>query len=131
MGVDRTLFRTGEVRLDLVFIQVRGIVPAMTFDISSMIGALAAITSTASFAPQAWKIIKTRETKDLSTVMYSLTVLGFALWSAYGVMLGKWPLIACNSICLLLALFILVMKVLPASAKRKVADKLDPSDEHS
>ena len=59
---------------------------------------LAAITSTASFAPQAWKIIKTRETKDISTGMYSLTVAGFALWLAYGVMLGQWPLIATNGI---------------------------------
>src|ERR1039458_1741764 len=48
---------------------------AMTFDISGATGALAAIASTASFAPQAWKIIKTRETKNLSTIMYGLTVL--------------------------------------------------------
>lgn len=108
-----------------------GLAPAMTFDISSTTGALAAITSTASFAPQAWKIIKTRETKGLSAVMYSLTVVGFALWSAYGVMLGQWPLIASNSICLVLAMFILVMKILPASKKRKVADRLDPSGEGS
>jgi hypothetical protein len=64
-----------------------------------IIGVLA-ITSTGSFAPQAWKIIKTRETKDISTG--SLTVVGFALWLAYGVMLGQWPLIATNGICLLL-----------------------------
>jgi uncharacterized protein with PQ loop repeat len=34
----------------------------MALDASTLIiGALAAITSTGSFAPQAWKIIKTRE----------------------------------------------------------------------
>jgi MtN3 and saliva related transmembrane protein len=46
---------------------------------------------------------------------------------AYGVMLGQWPLIATNGICLVLAAFILVMKILPASGKRAVADTLDPS----
>ena len=99
----------------------------MALDTSTLIiGVLAAITSTGSFAPQAWKIIKTRETKDISTGMYSLTVAGFALWLAYGVMLGQWPLIATNGICLVLAAFILVMKILPASGKRAVADTLDP-----
>jgi MtN3 and saliva related transmembrane protein len=92
---------------------------------------LAAITSTASFAPQAWKIIKTRETKDISTGMYGLTVAGFALWLAYGMMLGQWPLIATNSICFVLAAFILVMKLLPASGQRAVADTLDPSADGS
>jgi MtN3 and saliva related transmembrane protein len=100
----------------------------MALDVSTLIiGALAAITSTSSFAPQAWKIIKTRETKDISTGMYGLTVAGFALWFAYGVMLGQWPLIATNSICFVLAAFILVMKILPVSGKRAVADTLDPS----
>src|ERR1700732_5480116 len=85
--------------------------PCTRFDTSTLIiGVLAAISSTGSFAPQAWKIIKTRETKEISTGMYSLTVAGFALWLAYGVMLGQWPLIATNGICLALAAFILVMK---------------------
>jgi MtN3 and saliva related transmembrane protein len=104
----------------------------MALDTSTLIiGALAAIISTGSFAPQAWKIIKTRETKDISAGMYGLTVAGFALWLAYGVMLGQWPLIATNSICLVLAAFILVMKILPASGKRAVADTLDPSADGS
>jgi uncharacterized protein with PQ loop repeat len=95
----------------------------MALDTSTWITrALAAITSTGSFAPQAWKIIKTRETKDISTGMYGLTAVGIALWLAYGVMLGQWPLIATNSIWLVLAAFILVMKILPASGKRAVAD---------
>ena len=85
--------------------------PLHALDTSTLIiGVLAAISSTGSFAPQAWKIIKTRETKHISTGMYSLTVAGFALWLAYGVMLGQWPLIATNGICLALAAFILVMK---------------------
>jgi MtN3 and saliva related transmembrane protein len=93
---------------------------------SAIIGGLAAIASTTSFAPQAWKIIKTRRTKDISLGTYALTVGGFALWLAYGFLLGQWPLIANNGICLLLSSFILCMKLLPRSGKAVVADALDP-----
>jgi MtN3 and saliva related transmembrane protein len=103
----------------------------MTLEISTLIGALAAIASTVSFGPQAWKIIKTRETKDLSLAMYSLTVFGFGLWCAYGVSLAQWPLIVSNGICLALSLFILIMKLLPGSMKNEVAQRLDPSSERS
>jgi MtN3 and saliva related transmembrane protein len=93
--------------------------------ITETIGALAAICSTVSFAPQAWKIIRTRETKDISTGMYLLTVSAFAAWTTYGILLGKWPLIAANSICLVLSAFILTMKLLPRAKKEAVAEALD------
>ena len=49
--------------------------------ISLWIGSLAAVASTISFAPQAWKIIKTAKTDDISTGMYAITGTAFALWS--------------------------------------------------
>ena len=94
--------------------------------IATVIGTLAAVASTTSFAPQAWKIVKSRHTADISSVMYLLTVGGFALWTTYGIVLKAWPLILCNGICLVLASFILVMKLLPKPKKDKVADVLDP-----
>ena len=95
-------------------------------DIITLIGSLAALASMTSFTPQAWKIIKSRQTKDLSTVMYAITVAGFALWTSYGIMLGQRPIIVTNSVCLLLAGFILMMKLLPRRARNTVADTLDP-----
>lgn len=91
-----------------------------------ILGSLAAIASTVSFAPQAIKIIRTRQTKDISLGMYAITVTAFALWCGYGVMLAQWPLIASNSICLLLSGFILMMKLLPRRAKDKLADAVTP-----
>jgi MtN3 and saliva related transmembrane protein len=91
-----------------------------------IIGTVAALCSTISFAPQAWKIIRTRETKDISTGMYLFTVTGFAAWLAYGALQRQWPLIASNAICLVLAAFILTMKLLPQGGKNAVADKVDP-----
>lgn len=95
-------------------------------EIVTVIGVLAGICSTASFAPQAWKIIKSRRTHDISVGMYILTVSGFTLWTAYGVLKGAWPLIVSNGICWCFAAFILLMKLLPRREKEKVADLLDP-----
>lgn len=98
-------------------------------DSATVIGFCATAASTVSFTPQAWKIIKSRHTADISAAMYAVTVAGFALWTVYGVLLTQWPLIVTNSICLLLSGFILLMKLLPRREKNLVADTLDP-DRH-
>lgn len=94
--------------------------------LTTTIGFIAAIASTVSFAPQAWKIIKSRKTDDISLAMYVVTVSAFALWTAYGILLNEWPLIVTNSICFVLSGFILLMKILPSRQKNKVAEALDP-----
>ena len=99
----------------------------MTVEIVLVLGGLAAAASTSSFAPQAWKIIKTRETGGISVGMYGITVVGFALWLDYGVMRGEWPLIVTNSIWVRLSAFFLLIKVLSPPAKDAVADALDPA----
>jgi len=91
-----------------------------------LLGYSAAAISTASFAPQAWKIIRSRETKDISLGMYLLTVMGFALWLAFGFAERQWPLVISNSICFLLSGFILVMKILPRQKKDAVAKAITP-----
>ncbi|SDD99279.1 SemiSWEET family sugar transporter [Belnapia rosea] len=96
-------------------------------DAAHLIGGLATLASTTSFLPQAWKVIRTRDTQAISTRMYSVTVVGFALWLTYGWLLGQWPLILTNSICLALSAFILVMKLLPRHRKEAVAAALDPT----
>lgn len=94
-------------------------------DYVNLVGGLAALLSTISFFPQAAKIIRTRDTSSISTGMYAVTVLGFTLWTAYGAMQMAWPIIASNSICLILSAFILTMKLLPQRGKEKVADAVD------
>lgn len=75
-----------------------------------LLGYLAAFLTTASFVPQAWKVIRTRETHALSLAMYVMFSSGVALWLAYGILLESWPLIAANCVTLVLTLIILVMK---------------------
>jgi MtN3 and saliva related transmembrane protein len=91
----------------------------------ALIGAFAAIASTASFAPQAWRVISTRNIDGLSIGMYVLTVSAFALWMTYGVLLSDWVLIVPNAICLALSGFILMMLILPSAKREKVADKVE------
>ncbi|MFT8243050.1 SemiSWEET family sugar transporter [Roseomonas sp. BN140053] len=96
-------------------------------DMTTLVGSLATIASTTSFVPQAWKIIRTRDTSAISKRMYVVTVVGFSLWLTYGVLLGEVPLMVTNGLCLLLSAFILLMKVLPKRHRDSVADALDPT----
>ena len=75
------------------------------------IGFIAATLTTLAFVPQAWYSYKTRDLSGISLPMYSLFSLGVAFWLGYGVMLMSWPIIIANSITLMLALLVLVLKV--------------------
>jgi len=76
-----------------------------------LIGYAAAALTTVSFVPQVLHTWKTRRAGGLSLGMVTLFTLGVALWLAYGIALGAWPVIAANSITLALALFLLAMKL--------------------
>ena len=76
-----------------------------------LIGGSAALCSMGSFAPQALKILRERDASGVSLRMYLITVLGFSLWSAYGVLLRSWPLVASNLVCLALSGLILALKL--------------------
>ena len=82
------------------------------------IGVAAAVCSMASFVPQAFKIITERDASSVSLRMYVVTVVGFALWTAYGFLLGSWPLVASNLIRLGLSAIILGLKMFMPSERR-------------
>lgn len=94
----------------------------LLMSIEILVGYLAAVCSTVSFTPQAWKVVRTRDTSSLSAPMYVITVMGFGLWLVFGLLKGEWPLIVSNAICLILSAFILLMKLLPRPDKEAVAD---------
>jgi MtN3 and saliva related transmembrane protein len=91
----------------------------------SALGYLAAVCSMASFIPQAWKIIRSRQTKGISAGMYLLTVAAFALWLVFGILQHQWPLVISNGVCLALSAFIMAMTLLPPAQKEKVAASLE------
>jgi MtN3 and saliva related transmembrane protein len=102
------------------------VVNAADMTYATIIGYVAAAFSTVSFAPQAWKIIRARETEDISAGMYILSVCGFAMWIVFGFLMRQWPLVVSNSICLFLSAFILLMKLLPRADKEAVAKLVVP-----
>lgn len=63
-----------------------------------------------SFTPQLIKIWRERDASAVSLRMYAITVTGFSLWVAYGVLLESWPIIGANSVCLALSAGILALK---------------------
>ncbi len=72
----------------------------------------AASLTTLSFVPQAWLTLRTRNVAGISTAMYSVFTLGTALWLAWGLQIGAWPVVAANAITLALSASILAMKLL-------------------
>ena len=75
------------------------------------VGVAAALCSMTSFTPQLLKIWRERDASAVSLRMYVVTVTGFSLWTAYGVLLKSWPLIGSNLISLALSAAILVLKI--------------------
>jgi len=78
---------------------------------TEFVGYLAACLTTASFVPQAWLTFRTRDVSGISLGMYGAFTTGVALWLAYGLLLGAWPVVAANAITLALACTILGMKL--------------------
>ena len=76
-----------------------------------ILGFLAALCTTASFIPQVRHILKTRDTRALSLMMYLLFTAGVILWLIYGILIGSTPVVVANAVTLILALVILGCKV--------------------
>lgn len=79
--------------------------------IIDLIGYIAVIIGTSMFAPQAIKIWKTKETKGISLLSFSLLALVSLLWAIYGFLLNAMPVILVNVIVGILSLFIVLMKL--------------------
>lgn len=76
-----------------------------------LIGGVAATITTLCWVPQALKVIRTRETKAISLVMYLMLAVGVALWLVYGLAINSWPLIGANAVTLVPVAIILGMKL--------------------
>ena len=75
------------------------------------VSALAATLTTAAFVPQALHVIRHKETKAISLLMYVVFATGVAFWMLFGVLIGNWPMIVANAITFALSLTILVLKI--------------------
>lgn len=78
---------------------------------ATVIGLCAGTLTTVSFVPQVARCWRRRSVDDLSLAMLLAFTIGVALWDVYGVILRAWPIIAANSVTLVLALALLAMKL--------------------
>ena len=76
-----------------------------------LLGLLAGSCTTAAFIPQVVKTWKSRSAKDLSLGMFSIFCTGVLLWLAYGLLIMDIPVIIANMVTLVLASFLLVLKL--------------------
>ena len=79
---------------------------------NEFIGYFAAFCTTIAFMPQAYKVWKTKSTKDISLSMFIIFTTGVLAWLIYGITIANFPIILANSITLTLSVFILVYKIL-------------------
>ena len=71
------------------------------------LGIAAAVGTTSSFVPQAWKTFRTRSADDFSWGYLALFASGVTLWLIYGFLKKDACIIGANAVTLLL-LFIIV-----------------------
>ena len=77
----------------------------------TVIGLIAAACTTFAYVPQAIKIIKTKDTKSLSLIMYVIMTVGIMLWLSYGILLKDLPIIIANTVTLIFSGIILILKI--------------------
>lgn len=77
-----------------------------------MIGTIAAILTTLSFLPQAYQIIKTKDTSSISLDMYTMFVFDVFLWIIHGWNIQDYNLIGANTITFVFASIILTYKII-------------------
>lgn len=79
---------------------------------------LAAILTTGAYIPQAYKTIKTRQTRDLSIVTFTMLFVGTILWFIYGMYIRDTPLMLANGVTATLSGIIFFLKI-SATGKRR------------
>jgi MtN3 and saliva related transmembrane protein len=80
--------------------------------LSDLVGYLAAALTTTAFIPQALLTWRNKHADGVSLGMYIVFTMGIAMWLIYGICMQMWPVIVANAITLMLASFILMMKII-------------------
>lgn len=80
-------------------------------DAHTLLGTAAGALTTLAFLPQVIRAWRTRRTHDISLGAFLLFSTGLVLWLIYGTWIGSWPIIVANTVTLVLALIIVVLKL--------------------
>jgi MtN3 and saliva related transmembrane protein len=80
-------------------------------DSATLIGYFAGFFTTIAFVPQVLKTWKSKSASDLSLWMFLVFSLGVLCWLIYGILLVEVPIVFWNTVTLILALALLIMKL--------------------
>ncbi len=83
----------------------------MEFQAVEILGLIAGLFGAGSFLPQTIKILKTKQTRDISLSMYICFNIALFLWLIYGFIIGSLSMVAWNTFTLGLSLTILYLKI--------------------
>jgi len=75
------------------------------------VGSVAALCTTLCWLPQSIKIIREKRTEGISLITQSVFTFGTALWATYGLLLNNRPVLYANTVTLVFALTILILKI--------------------
>ncbi len=75
------------------------------------IGFAAAFCTTVAFVPQLVRVLRLRSARDISLPTFLLFSIGVFLWLIYGIYIHSKPVIASNSLTLILSMSILILKL--------------------
>jgi MtN3 and saliva related transmembrane protein len=80
-------------------------------DYTTIVGFVAAALTVIAFFPQLMKVWKTKSTRDISLVMFSIFCSGVFLWLVYGILTQDPPVTIANLLVFIQAFMILMFKV--------------------
>ncbi len=80
-------------------------------DLIIVLGLIAGALTTAAFLPQVIKTWKSKQTRDISLIMFLAFTSGVFLWLLYGIYINSLPVIAANLVTFMLSLIILIFKI--------------------
>ncbi len=77
-----------------------------------LIGLSAGLLTSTAMVPQLTKVLKTRDTENLSVVMILVLIAGVGLWTYYGILKSELPIILSNGFSVLINLALLACKLI-------------------
>lgn len=83
----------------------------MQSDSVEFLGLVAGFIGAFAFAPQAFKILRDRNTAGVSTLTYAMVLSGALLWGVYGVFRGAPSIVLWNAVAAGLAALVLILKL--------------------
>lgn len=83
----------------------------MHYDPAEMLGLVAGFFGSFAYAPQAVKLLRTRDASSVSALTYTFVVVAAALWAIYGILRAAPSIVLWNVVAGLLAALVLVLKL--------------------